>query len=258
MVKRFIGRATALVNPQCRFDKAIFIIGHMRCGSTAMSHILCSRPEISGYGEAHIRYDTASALGALALNQARRDKWKPKAAHLFDKILHSRYDGNVARDFATAYAIFMIREPIETIRSIRTLFETIGSGEYATDIEAADYYEERISALADMWPRFRPDRRFGMAYEALTCAPDAMLARVSSMLSLTPSLENRYERPNGRMDHGAGDPLSSHKFDCIVPKVPSNARRAKQPDLELPDHRIRDLQVRFQSMCDAFSEEHSG
>jgi Sulfotransferase family len=258
MVKQLIGKAAALVNPQCRFDKAIFILGHMRCGSTAMSHILCSRPEISGYGEAHIRYDHASALGALVLNQARRDRWKPKGEHLFDKILHSRYDSNVSRDFATSRAIFMVREPVETIRSIRTLFAAIGSGEYADDSEAADYYEERIAALADLWRRFPPDRRIGMTYDELTGDPETMLARVSSMLLLMPPLENSYEPPSKRMDHGAGDPISSHKFNSIVPTRQSDARRAKQPDLDLPHERINSLHARFQSIRDLFLESWPG
>jgi Sulfotransferase family len=254
MVKQLIGKAAALVNPQCRFDKAIFIIGHMRCGSTAMSNILCSRPEISGYGEAHIRYDAASALGALVLNQARRDRWKPKAEHLFDKILHSRYDSNVPRDFATSYAIFMVREPVATIRSIRTLFAMIASGEYATDREAANYYEERIGALVELWRRFPPNRRIGMTYDEMTSAPDMTLARISSILSLTPPLQNRYEPPTKRMDHGAGDPLWSHKFNSSVPTLKSDARRATQTDLDLPNERINSLQARFQSIRDLFVE----
>ncbi len=252
MVKQLIRKAAAITNPQCRFDRAIFLLGHMRCGSTAMSHVICSRPEISGYGEAHIDYSNPSALGSLMVNQTRRQMWKPKADYLFDKVLHSRYDAEAVGAFYQSRAIFMIREPGETIRSIRKLFTTIGSGEYASDEDAAVYYEDRLTALNAMWRRFPANRKTGLTYEEMTAAPDAVLTRISSLLSLKRPLENRYSRPDKRMLHGAGDPLSSHKFDTIMPRIQSTVEAGGLVPLDLVPGRIEALELKFQAMIETF------
>jgi Sulfotransferase family len=216
VIKRAASVATAFISPQCRYDRALFVIGHMRCGSTALSHILCSHPDVSGYGEAHICYDGTSALGLLVLNQLRRKAHRANAHFLFDKILHSRYHNSVGSEFCNARAIFMVREPVETIRSIRKLFLTIGSTEYASDALAANYYEERITTLIESWERFSPERRIGMTYSQLTSDPETQIARISKMLGLCPPLANKYVKPLRRMGHGSGDPLASHNFDRIV------------------------------------------
>ena len=106
----------------------MFMIGHMQCGSTALANVLCSRPEVSGYGDAHIAYRGQSALGVLVLNQWRRGAWRRGAQHLFDKILHSRYDVGAPPAFSEARAIFVFRPPVESIRSIRALFDGMVRG----------------------------------------------------------------------------------------------------------------------------------
>lgn len=241
MIKRMAGTATALINPKCNFDRTVFILGHMRCGSTALSHILCSHPEISGYGEAHIRYDGNPALGLLVLNQLRRGAYRADAHKLFDKILHSRYDTDVDSAFFNARAIFMVREPVDTIHSIRRLFTTLGSSEYSTDTLAADYYEERISSLLGIWERFSPERRIGVSYAQLTAEPEVKITGISQMLGLSPPLTNHYMQPKHRLGHGAGDPLASHKYNKIVADTHSTTSVDDRTALELSDLRLAAL-----------------
>lgn len=238
MIKRITSLAASLPDSRCRYDQALFVLGHMRCGSTVLSHILCDHPAVSGYGEAHIRYDGRSALGTLVLNQLRRGALKNSARHLFDKILHSRYDADPAPEFYTARAIFLIREPEQSVLSIRKLFTTIGSGEYATDGLAADYYEERLTALLRHWDSFAPERRIGFSFEALTSAPEAALAAVSERLGFTPPLSNRYTPPKRTMAHGAGDPLASHKHTEIVATERATTLKGASRPLELSSARM--------------------
>ena len=241
MIKEIAGRATTLISPQCRFDRAIFILGHMRCGSTALSHILCSHPEISGYGEAHVHYDGRDALGVLTLNQLRRHALRPRARYLFDKVLHSRYDAGPHPEFFRARAIFLVREPAATIRSIRNLFRTIGSGEYASDGLAADYYEERLARLIRNWDMFPPKQRMGFTYERLTSNPEAAISAISAFLELSPPLANRYAAPAKTMAHGSGDPLASHKFKGIVENSQATTLGGTDRPLEIPSSRIARL-----------------
>lgn len=238
IIKRFAGAATALIVPKCKFDRAIFILGHMRCGSTALSHILCSHPEISGYGEAHIRYDGNAALGQLLINQFRRGAYRIEARHLFDKILHSRYDAAAGPGFFNARAIFMVREPVDTIYSIRRLFSTLGSSEYSTDAVAADYYVERVNSLLAIWEQFPSKRRIGLSYAQLTTEPEIKISSVSLMLDLIPPLTNHYTPPRNKLGHGAGDPLASHKYDKIVPATQPTASRKDCTPLELPERQL--------------------
>jgi Sulfotransferase family len=241
-LKHGIGRMTSVLNPQCQYDRALFIIGHMRCGSTALSNILCSREDVSGYGEAHIAYVDEAALGILAMNQMKRNAWKMSATHLFDKILHNRYDDQLYTGFSTARAIFMVRSPDDTIRSIRALFSRIGSDEYASDAMAADYYAQRLEQMLVLWNRFARDRRISVSHVALTTNPERELARISDVFGFTPPLVNRYLRPSEVAGRGAGDPLSSHKFDRIVASNESSSLINIAEPLDLPDGRNAQLQ----------------
>jgi hypothetical protein len=252
-VKNAAGRMATAALPQCEFRRALFIFGHMRCGSTALSNILCSRPDISGYGEAHITYDSVGALGRLVINQRRRGAWKPAARYLFDKVLHNRYDSGADPRLAQARALFMVRIPTESILSIRTLFARIGSAEYGTDAAAADYYEQRLENLADLWHKSRAERRLGTSYAALTTAPDAFLARASAVLGMDPPLANAY-RPRSQVA-GAGDPLSSHRFSAIVPAAASTTLAATARPLDIPVAQLARLDALYANLCALFAAD---
>lgn len=246
MIKRAATSAALRLLPQCRFDKALFVLGHMRCGSTALAQILCDHPAISGYGEAHLRYDSEASLGKLALSLVRRKAFRPSAPHLFDKVLHDRYDRVVDPGFYSSRAIFLIRPPLETIASIRRLFATLGSPEYSSDAIAADYYETRLETLARNWDRFPAECRIGMTYANLTADPDRHLQRISLLLGLEPALENRYRPSRRNSRHGVGDPLGAHRHDRIQT---SNERPdSAPPALDLPASRLDQLQRQFNEL----------
>ncbi len=233
MLKSLLGDGIVAVAPQCDFTRCVFIIGHMRCGSTALSNILVSRPEFSGYGEAHIRYDSRAALGVLLLNQWRRGSWQRRAPRLFDKILHSRYDAAACPEFFGASAIFVARRPADTIPSIRHLFATLGGSEYRSDAEAAAYLGERLTTMLGLWERFAPARRLALTHDGLTGDPDAALARASAMLGLAPPLSNGYAARAASQAPGAGDPLQSHRFQRIEPAAAASSLPRERPPLEV-------------------------
>jgi Sulfotransferase family len=241
MIKQLAGRATALIHPKCRFDRTIFILGHMRCGSTALSHILCSHPQISGYGEAHISYKSRSDIGLLILNQTKRNSYRQSSTYLFDKILHSRYDSHNSTDFFESRAIFMIREPIKTIQSIRTLFSSIGSNEYSNDVLVSDYYEERMCSLLANWEKFPSLHRIGMSFEQLKTDPEKNLVKISEMIGLSPQLTNNYLQPRNGLGHGAGDPLTSHKYNKIISDNISTTSTDTLQKITLPESRLQAL-----------------
>jgi len=237
LLKRTASRLVAAAAPQCGFDRALFVLGHMRCGSTALSRVLGAHPQISGWGEAHIAYRDRAALGQLLLAQSRRGLWKPGARYLHDKILHNRYDEAVPGDFGQARAIFLVRPPEPAIRSIRHLFGAIGSSEYASDATAADYYEARLERLAALWPRFAPDRRVAVDFAELTARPEAVLARLSAVLGLATPLANSYAAA-AMPHHGAGDPLTAPHLFAITPAVARQCLADAAGSLYLPPGRL--------------------
>jgi hypothetical protein len=252
--KSAAGRLVAMA-PQCDPSRAVFVIGHMRCGSTALSNVLVSRPEFSGYGEAHVGYGSRAALGVLLLNQWRRRSWRPRAVHLFDKILHSRYDAAAWPGFFTARAIFVARAPEAAIPSIRALFAAIDSAEYGSDAEAAAYYAERLETMLALWPRFAPGRRLALTYEALTAAPETELARVGAMLGLSPPLTNAYAPPAAAQARGAGDPLMSHRFARIDAGASGQGAKRSRAPLDIQP-KVRDRLAELYSTYRSLAENH--
>ena len=242
--KRSAGWLLSRTSERYSYRNCIFILAHMRCGSTALANVLCSRGEVSGYGETHIRYDGQGALGRLALNQMRRDGWKPGADFLFDKILHSRLDSAVPPQFFQSRAIFIVRRPDEAIRSIVDLFTRMSRRAYDTPEKAALYYAERLDALAALWRRFPPARRVGITHEALVRDPERTLSRVSGHLRFEPALENRYVSPAASRKGGGGDPLVSGTHRRIEPGLRSFS--GAEQGLDLPD----DLTIRVQQAYD--------
>lgn len=250
--KMAMGTAVTLVDRRRRFDNSLFLLAHMRCGSTALSNVLCSRPDISGYGEAHIRYDSVRALGRLVVNQQLRGAYVHKAPVLFDKILHTRHDGTAPDEFFRARSIFLIREPMPTIASIRRLFVELKRDEYKTDAACATYYSERLKALEIMWHRFPANNCVALLHSDFIDDPELALTQISNALSIDPPLVNSYDDISASRAGGAGDPLVSGTTSRIERRAKSISKTSQQPDLDLSDEEIDHLQSLYRRVATTF------
>lgn len=255
-LKTTAGYLASTVAPQCSYERAVLILGHMRCGSTALANVLCSRSEINGYGETHVCHDGGSALGRVAVNQMRRGRWNPRAQFMFDKILHSRHDAAAPAAFYRARAIFLARAPDPAVRSIRRLFAILDKSEYDSDAAAAEYYADRVEVLLSAWDRFPEDRRVGLTHVRLLAAPEAALARISALLGLDPPLENRYESPPASLRGGGGDPLESGRHGRIIargaaPRPGPETGEEPAPPLDIPPALRTRMEALYQRYCDA-------
>lgn len=230
--KGVAGRGLSFILPACSYENCIFLIGHMRCGSTALSNILCSRGDISGYGEAHISYTQETTPGLLALNQAKKRRWTFKAQFLYDKLLHNHLDDNPPPDFFSARAIFMVRRPEESIPSIVRLFQKIRSNEYGSFLKACAYYEARLEQMRDLWLHFGSERKTCINFEDLVAAPEEKLKRLSSALELSPPLKNQYAPDDVVKEPGVGDPFEATKHSKIVARKAPHMKALKLSDNE--------------------------
>lgn len=228
LAKRLAGAGLGLA-PHARHDRCVLLLGHMRCGSTALANVLCAHPAISGYGESHIDHGAPAAPGRLVLNQIRARRWKPGARFLFDKILHDRLDAGAPPAFFTARALFLTRAPEPAIASILALFASLGSREYPDPATAAAYYTARLARLAALWDRFPPDRRLALTHDTLIARPEAALARVTTFLGLAPPLANAYRASPARA--GAGDPHAAPHLAAITPRAETRHAALSAPEL---------------------------
>jgi hypothetical protein len=170
--------------------RAVFIIGHMRSGSTLLLHILLTTPEIIACGERNAPYDSPADLDKLEIfaRMAQRAPLRP-VRFAADQINHDHLtpSAGLLRS-ERVRCLFIVREPDETIRSILALTRTYYTPWSAR--RAVDYYCSRLETLAGC-------AAAGMPFEAVTYSDlvdntSATLRRIESFLGLERRLSESY------------------------------------------------------------------
>ena len=171
----------------------IFLLSHMRAYTSLAGHILGSHPQIIGYYEMHLGYESPAALDRqLALYQ-ETDALKPGSRYLFDKILHNEFVLKPERlEMVECKILISLAQPERTIKSIVHLYRQKEGGDlFDTPEKAAGYYIDRIQALAD-FAQAHPGC-FYFDAELWQRAPERLLPRLSEWLELDSPLCERYE-----------------------------------------------------------------
>ena len=166
----------------------------MRAFTSLAGHVLGSHPQINGYYEMHISYEDASALDRQLEVFRQGDVLKADSRYLFDKLLHNDDVLKPERlGLADIKILVALAEPAHTIKSIVHLFRQKPDPDlYASPVEAANYYVERVQAIAEFcrttdWPYTYFDA------ELLVRAPEQLLPRLTDWLELESPLSERYE-----------------------------------------------------------------
>jgi len=172
----------------------IFLLSHMRAYTSLAGHILGSHPQINGYYEMHMSYEDVSALERQREALLQDGALKKNSRYLFDKLLHNDYRLKPGRlGPADIKILVALAEPEHTIKSIVHLFRQKPDPDlYASPVEAANYYVERVQALVDFcrmtdWPYFYFDA------ELWQRAPERLLPGLAAWLQLDSPLSERYE-----------------------------------------------------------------
>ncbi len=184
----------------------IFLLSHMRAYTSLAGHILGSHPQINGYYEMHLSYESPSALNRQLELFLQGDALKPASRYLFDKLLHNDYRLRPERlGLADIRILLSLAEPKHTIKSIVHLFAQKPDPDlYASPVAAADYYVARVRALAEFcrtteWPYHYFDA------ELLLRAPEQLLPRLTKWLELDSPLSERYQIFSQTGKAGRGD-----------------------------------------------------
>jgi hypothetical protein len=215
----------------------LFIVGHMRSGSTLLLHILNTNPAISGYGETHREYRTTRDFAYLTFNVCRAfRRFRARGRYVLDKILYNDYVVNPELlEGDRVKLVFLVRSPEQSIPSILRFQPR----HIHTEAQALDYYVKQLK-MVEKYARRKNDPRgsFFLTYDQLMGDPDPLLADLTAFLGLETPLSSEYETiwsTGQRGKRGFGDDSPEIKAGKIVKKrnrqkidlAPETVRRAR-------------------------------
>ena len=188
----------------------VFILGHMRSGSSLLAHLLADHPDIVGAGETHLSYRTAEDLSNLIVKTSELLR-RPvlREAYLVDQINHPYVADEVLRSGRLYRCVILVREPEATIKSTMSMLK-------CPEQEALDVYTKQLDELIH-YGRLLGGRALALQYDDLVDRTDATLAALTRFLGLTSPLTPHYatHRMTGRVE-GYGDPSGNIKSGKIV------------------------------------------
>jgi hypothetical protein len=171
----------------------VFVLGHMRSGSSLLHHILVSHPDLLGCGERNAAYNTADDLYRLhlAARRHRRAYWR-SYRYLVDQINHDRFVPRA--DFLNRHRIrtvFLIREPVGALSS---MVRVLGKHYGMTLEEAVEYYGGRLERLVDYAQALDdPERGALVTFNALVERVEPTLAQLQRFLGLQTGFSPNYQ-----------------------------------------------------------------
>jgi hypothetical protein len=208
----------------------LFLLGTMRSGSSLLSSILSSHPEILGYGETHVVYDGPEKMQELVARVRRAHGGQEPARYVLDKLLH---DGLIrdpeVLDGIDLTCVFLLREPRRTIESlVHQLDSTLD--------DAFHYYGERLRNL-ERYARAFPRSAF-LTYEGLIGDPEGTLERLTRFLDLKSPLSPEYRLQPLHDRKGVGDRSGRLQAGRILAE-PREIR------VDLPEDRVAEAEAAY-------------
>jgi hypothetical protein len=193
--------------------RIIFILSHMRSGSSLLAHILNSNPEIIGYGETHINYTSKLDFKHLMF----KVYWQLKELdmshqYILDKILH---DHKILEETLLTsenlYTIFLIREPKRTLASILDLKP------HWTEETALSYYIQRLSTL-ERYAKIinSKERSLWLDYDQLLESSNSVFKTLKNFLGTKAGFSEEYEVLKTTGIRGIGDSSENIQAGCII------------------------------------------
>ena len=200
----------------------LLLLSHMRSGSSLLTHLLTTNPEVIGYGETHTDYANADDFKALlkkvywqALDfRTLGDVQNLRMNHRYvmDKVLHNKKfldHGFLQSD--QVYAIFLLREPERSLASIADLKP------HWNQQDTIEYYTERMAMLVE-YARLinNPQRMLVVSYEQLLENTPQVLTTLQQFLHTQAPFTEEYQVLKTTGMKGVGDSKGNIKAGKIV------------------------------------------
>lgn len=230
--------------------KALFVVGHMRSGSTLLVHILNTSPEILGYGETHRRYADTGDLARLAVNVGRSfRRFRVSERYVLDKILYDYIKRLELLRSDRVRTVFLVRNPGQALPSIIRFRPRLGEGETA----ALDYYRRQLRVVRKYARAIDdPDRAFFVTYRQLIDRTRPVLEGLRRFLELEDPLRERYETiwsTGKRGERGIGDDSDEIRAGRIVRARKQHSVTVSKEALRLGQSAFADCVSELRARC---------
>jgi hypothetical protein len=211
-------------NPyQIRFRKnpfrILFILSHMRSGSSLLTHLLNANPDIIGYGETHLKYSSELDFKTLMLKVYWNIRnYSMNHKYILDKVLHNhKFLDNNFLTSDQVYSLFLIREPQRTLGSILEI-----KPQWSEE-KALKYYQERLKEL-ESYAVLIDDQKHGffLTYEQLTNQSDLVFKGFKKILETQESFSEEYQVLRTTGMKGIGDSSENIKAGHILRNRPQS------------------------------------
>lgn len=212
--------------------QVLFILSHMRSGSSLLTHLLVSNPEIIGIGETHIRYASEEDFKKLLMKLYWHEQEFRKVQDLInlrmnhryvlDKVLHdSKFLGESFLESANVRSIFLIREPQ------RTLVSMLDHKPHWTEDDALSYYTRRLATLERYAKLINSkERSIFITHEQLIKNTDATFQTLQDFLKTKEGFSENYQILKTTGKRNVGDFKENIKSGRIV-------REARKIDIQV-------------------------
>jgi hypothetical protein len=202
----------------------LFILGHMRSGSTLLCHLLCSSSDIIGFGETHINYRHRSDLAKLLMSvRIHTGKNPMKYRYVLDKIVGVQHiiNSDILTDPRTRY-IFLVREPIASLGSIVAMRKQFHNESYQALLAfATRHYKDRLKQLVQLATSIGdPDRCLALTHYDLLAETPVAFKMLAKFLGLSTPLSEEYDIMSTTGRPGIGDPSPNIRLGRISRSLP--------------------------------------
>lgn len=214
----------------------VFVLAHVRSGSTLLSHILASNPQFAFAGESYLTYTTPHDLQQLIVETCQRlHKIWLSAPYIVDQINHAYISHEILNSPLVDRCVILIRQPEATLKSAIVTPGAPGMPGMP-EKEALDYYVNRLDELVEYGVLLK-DRALLIEYDDLVDRHQEILAALTDFFGTTQPFEATYRKH--RLTGHIGDPSINIKAGHII--------RTQPHKIDISSKTIRDSSVAFQN-----------
>jgi hypothetical protein len=232
--------------------KVLFILSHMRSGSSLLTHLLNSNPEIIGFGETHLTYTNERDFKKLLFTLHWRSREiKMDHTYMLDKVLHDHKF--LATDFLrsdSVRAVFLLREPKRTLASILDIKP------HQNEDQALDYYVKRLATLESYAKLIdSKEKTLFITHEQVVHQSPTVFRSLQDHLQTKTGFSEEYKVLKTTGKRGVGDSSENIKAGRIVKKERKLEIPISDPVLDKARAAFDRCYETLADYCDAISPE---
>ena len=191
--------------------KYLFLVGHMRSGSSLLTHILDTNPEITSYGETHLRYQRKEDVNRLVNDVFPTLRRIRLTRYVMDKVVQENHLCSEVFQREDCYFIFLVRDPDASIRSMVRAFPSWKGKEHldrnAAIEKAIAHYNARLRSVnTNLEEVGQSGHCVFLRHADLIDHTTKSFQAIENMLELATPLSEDYELSRTTGEPGKGDP----------------------------------------------------